>query len=121
MLRSIVQSSRFGVSLKLATFRLLWDLSEFGTAVVVFREVSIHGTHKIINPPKRYFGKVIRKRLRKAEKEVLELVTKAIDEGPPFDVLDKIALQNRNILSLQWKVSDKQNYQGIVAFIDFHR
>lgn len=111
----------FGVSLKLATFRLLWDLTEFGTAVVVFREVSTHGTHKITNPPKRYFGKVIRNRLRKGEREVLELVTKAIDEGPPYDVLDKIALQYRNILSLQWKVSDKQNYQGIVAFLDFHR
>lgn len=111
----------FGVSLKLAAFHLLWDLSELDNTVVIFREAKIRRTQGNANPPRRYFGKAVRRRLRKNEKEALELVTEVIDKGMSFQALDMIASRFHSILNLQWKVSANQYYQGIVALLSFRR
>ena len=113
-------ASRFQVSVEFAAVRLLWDLSALETAVAVFREVSTLGPQNGNSRLRRYFGRAVRHRLRKEGKNVLEFVTKAIANGPPFDVLDKVALQNPNLLSLQWKVSTRPRYRSVSALLDFH-
>jgi hypothetical protein len=111
---------RFIVSAECAVIRLLWDLSRFETVVVVFRDVNTRRTDGSMVRSRRYYGKDI-KHPRKDEQKILRLVTDVIMHGPPFDFLKEIAVQNRDIVSLEWKLTRALEYRGVFVLLDFHR
>lgn len=107
-------ADRFKVSPRLAVFRMLWDLSALNTTVAVFDEIDRSGRHRGIS---RYYGQLVRDKLRKKEREILDSVSKTIEGGPPFCNLDEIARQNASIADLQWKVTAGEDYQNVIALI----
>jgi Zn-dependent peptidase ImmA (M78 family) len=105
----------FRVSLECAAIRLLWDLSALETTIAIFKEANTR--------PRRYSGKAVRSP-RKEEREILASVSEIIAKVPPFSVLnqlDKIRLENRDTLTLQWKVINSGQYQAIIVILSFHR
>lgn len=110
---------RYDVSPEVVARRLIYDLSYFPNAVILFKEKleDKRGGHRdrIGRPIK---GKAV-KSLRKLEREFLTKVQHVIERAPPYDELDKLAALYSKIVSIDWREDSTPQGSRLIILMEF--
>ncbi|MGA7678231.1 MAG: ImmA/IrrE family metallo-endopeptidase [Dehalococcoidia bacterium] len=117
-LRTIIElAKKYEVSPEVAARRLLFDLSEFETSILMFinKRQQVNNEKEI----RRLYGKKVRSYLRVEEEAMVKFLLTAINEDTSIKCLKNVAEYCLGIASLEWYQTISES--RLMILLNFHR